>query len=117
VAQQGPVGQPTQFEVRVPPEMEGGVYANFLGVWHTNHEFTLDFSATLPPEPIETPDGPGFKVPCRVTARVKVPPTLVFEIIRALNDNMTVYEGQFGSIPQPGNDDPLFPPDGDVDLG
>ena len=56
-------------------------------------------------------------MPCRITARVKVPPTLVFEIIRALNDNMTVYEGQFGAIPQPGNEEPLFPPEGDVDLG
>ena len=115
MAQQGPGGQPpTQFEVRLPTDMEGGVYANFLGVWHTNHEFTLDFSATLPAEQIETPDGPGFKVPCRVTARVKVPPTLVFEIIKALNDNLTVYESQFGAIAPPAGSEPLFPPEGDV---
>ncbi len=107
--------QNIHFELRVPPEMEGGVYANFLGVWHTAHEFTLDFSATLPAEPIESPeDGAVMHVPCRVTARIKVPPTLVFDIIRALNDNLTGYEEKFGSIRRPGSDDePLFVPDED----
>jgi len=93
-----PPDPPTHYELRVPPELEGGVYANFLGVWHTAHEFTLDFAATLPAESVETPDGPAVKVPCRVTARIKVPPTLAFEILRALNLNMTGYEARFGEI-------------------
>lgn len=93
---------PTHYELRVPPELEGGVFANFLGVWHTAHEFTLDFAATLPAEPMETPDGPAVRVPCRVTARIKVPPTLVFEILKALNLNMTGYEERFGEIRRPG---------------
>lgn len=96
-----PADPPTQYELRVPPELEGGVYANFLGVWHTAHEFTLDFAATLPAEPVETPDGQLVKVPCRVTARIKVPPTLVFEVLRALNLNMTGYEERFGEIRRP----------------
>jgi hypothetical protein len=100
---------PTHYELRVPPEIEGGVYANFLGVWHTAHEFTLDFAATLPAEPMESPDGPAIRVPCRVTARVKVPPTLVFEILRALNLNMTGYEERFGEIRRPGEEE--SPPD------
>lgn len=100
---------PVQYELRVPEALEGGVYANFLGVWHTGHEFTLDFSATLPPE--MAADGQGVSVPCRVTARVKVPPTLVFEIIRALNTNMTAYEEHFGAIRQPGEGEVLYPPD------
>ena len=100
---------PTQYELRVPPELEGGVFANFLGVWHTAHEFTLDFAATLPAEPTETPDGPIIRVPCRVTARIKVPPTLVFEILKALNTNMTGYEERFGEIRRPGEEE--APPD------
>lgn len=99
---------PTHYELRVPPELEGGVFANFLGVWHTAHEFTLDFAATLPAEPTETPDGPALRVPCRVTARIKVPPTLVFEILKALNTNMTGYEERFGEIRRPG--EPEAPP-------
>jgi hypothetical protein len=109
-------GPPTQYELRVPPELEGGVFANFLGVWHTAHEFTLDFAATLPTEPVATPDGPGIKVPCRVTARIKVPPTLVFEMLKALNLNMTGYEERFGEIRRLGPEvvpppDQPYPPD------
>jgi len=104
--------QNVHFDLRVPPDLEGGVYANFLGVWHTAHEFTLDFSATLPAEPTQmTEMGAVMHVPCRVTARVKVPPTLVFDIIRALNENLTGYEEKFGAIRRPGGEEPLFIPD------
>lgn len=102
-------GPPTQYELRVPPDLEGGVFANFLGVWHTAHEFTLDFAATLPAEAVQTPDGPAVKVPCRITARVKVPPTLVFDILKALNTNMTGYEERFGEIRRLGPD--VVPPE------
>ncbi len=105
-----PEQQSVQFDVRIEPELEGGVYANFLGVWHTAHEFTLDFSSTLPADAVEVPDG-VMHVPCRVVARVKVPPTLVFDIIRAMNENLTGYEEKFGAIKKPGGEEQLFPPD------
>ncbi len=38
----------TNFDVRVPGELEAGAYANFMAVWHTPHEFTLDFAVTQP---------------------------------------------------------------------
>ena len=50
-------GRPTEFQIAVPPELEGGVYANFLTAWHTAYEFTLDFSATQPTN-ISDPDDP-----------------------------------------------------------
>jgi hypothetical protein len=37
-----------RFEVQAPPELEGGSYANFLSVWQTPFDFTLDFCSTLP---------------------------------------------------------------------
>jgi hypothetical protein len=97
------------FEVRLSEEMEPGVYANFLGVWHTGHEFTLDFAATQPP----TSTDEGTVVPCRVVARVKIPPTLVFDIIKTLNANLTGYEETFGDIkpPEP-KTGPETPPSG-----
>lgn len=101
-----------RFDVQLPPELEGGVYANLLNVWHTAHEFTLDFAATLPAQ-----RGPGeggeemLRVPAKVTARVKIAPTIVFDVIRALNENMTRYEQTFGPISRPGQDEPTFPPD------
>ena len=40
-------------------------------------------------------------MPCRVVSRVKVPVALVFEILRALNADMTQYESEYGEIEPP----------------
>jgi len=88
----------TQLEIRVPTELEGGAYANMVGVWHTGHEFTLDFSVTLPTREAE---GGAAIVPCQVVARLKIAPTLIFDLMRALNENMTKYESTFGEIRRP----------------
>jgi hypothetical protein len=69
---------------QVPEALEGGTYSNVVSVWHTPHEFTLDF-ATLPPTPQETSE--GVVVPCRVVSRVKMPTTVVFDLIRAINEH------------------------------
>lgn len=101
--------QPPQLHMnfRIDPQMEGGVYANGLAIWHTGHEFTLDFYSTMPPAP---PQEGVLSVPARVTARVKVPPTVLFDILTAINQNMTHYETAFGPIPNPGRG-PQVPPD------
>jgi Protein of unknown function (DUF3467) len=101
----GDENRPTNFEIQLPPELESGVYANFLGVWHTAHEFTLDF-AQIQPAQVDDPEDPSSPVtlPARVVARVKIPVTVVFDVIRALNENMTRYEQAFGEIRRPGGD-------------
>jgi hypothetical protein len=100
--EQEPPPAEATFQLNVPPELEGGSYANLLSVWHTAHEFTLDFSATQPAQPVN-PDDPasGVLIPCRVVARIRIAPTLVFDVIRALNENMTRYEDKYGSINPP----------------
>lgn len=88
-----------EFQFHVSPEEEGGRYANFLAVWHTPHEFTLDFASILPSQVAEPDDEePQVQVPCRVVARVKIPVSVVFEVLQALNENMTNYERKFGEI-------------------
>jgi hypothetical protein len=88
-----------QFRVSIPPALEGGVYSNFVSVWHTAYEFTLDFSVL---QPVQQPEpGSPLVVPCHVTSRVKIPVTLIFDLLRALNDNMTKYEQKFGEITKP----------------
>lgn len=104
------------FTFEVPPEIAGGTYANMLNVWHSPYELTLDFSVT--DHPVETPN--GLTVPCRVVARVKLPPTQAFAVIKALNANLTMYEEKFGPIKEPGPDGPdprLNPPGVDPDPG
>jgi len=97
-----PVPQPpVQVELRVAEGVEGGVYANLLSVWHSEHEFTLDFAATLPGR-VPTPDAAALVQPARVVARVKLPPTVVFAVLRALNENLTAYEAAYGPVREPG---------------
>ncbi len=85
--------------MEVPAELEGGVYANFLVVWHSGHEFTFDFAVTQPPRPLDPGDaGSPVTVPCRTVARVKIPPTLVRNVLEALEQNVTRFESTFGRI-------------------
>ena len=86
--------------MRVPPDLVNGDYANMVAVWHTPYEFTLDFAVMLPPEMTEGPDGQPL-VPCQVVGRIKIPPTLVFDLMRTLNDNMSKYEKSYGEIRRP----------------
>ena len=91
-----PQQAPLQFELQLPDTMSGGVYANFLGVWHTAHEFTLDFAVTQPASLAQTPDGQTVThVPCQVVSRIKVPPTVLFDFLRTLNENLTAWESNF----------------------
>jgi hypothetical protein len=67
------------------------------------YEFTLDFSVMQPPQASEADDlESDLHVRCDVVARVKIPTTLVFDILRAVNANMTAYERAFGTIRRPG---------------
>ena len=95
--------RPVNIRMDVPPEETGGRYANFLGVWHTGHEFTLDFAVTQPTHAEDPEDGESpVVVPCHVVARVRIPVSVVFDVLRALNDNMTRYEQTYGEIHRPG---------------
>jgi hypothetical protein len=88
-------------QIQIPDELQGGVYANLAGVWHTAYEFTLDFAVMQPTVAAE--DGSQL-VPARLVARVKFPPTQIFQLLQAINSSMTSYENAFGSISEPGSD-------------
>ena len=45
----------------------------------------------------------ALQVPVRVVSRVRIPVTLLFEVLKALNTNMTGYESTFGPIRAPGS--------------
>ncbi len=80
-----------QIQISVSDDLKHGTYANFLVVSHSAHEFTLDFCQVLP-------GGDSEAVQADVVSRVKVAPTMVGKIIRALNTNMTAYEDKFGMV-------------------
>ncbi len=99
-------------KIRVPDDQEAGVYANILGVWHTAYEFTFDFAVTLPPENDESGN---LTVPARVVSRVKLPPSVVFDIIKTINENFTTYEANHGEVRAPGDNRQMTIPDGLLD--
>jgi hypothetical protein len=92
--------QQPQIAIQVPDEMQGGVYANMALVWHTPFDFTLDFAVLQPGT--TGPDGNQI-VPARVVSRVKFPPSQIFQLLQAINANMTNYEAAYGPITVPGN--------------
>lgn len=92
--------RPIELQIEVPAELEGGTYSNVLNVWHTAYEFTLDFGVMQAVGQQEDPAAP-LQVPVRVVSRVRIPVTLLFEVLKALNTNMTNYEAAFGPIGEP----------------
>lgn len=92
--------RPIELKIDVPPELEGGTYANVLNVWHTAYEFTLDFGVMQQVGEPEDPDA-ALQVPVRVVSRVRIPVALLFEVLKALNTNMSGYEATFGPIRAP----------------
>ncbi len=66
----------------------------------------------MPVEQTEAPEGAAALIPCRIVARIKVPPTVVFDILRAVNENLGRYEAAFGAIRPPGGGPPDQPAEG-----
>ncbi len=102
-------------QFRTPEALATGTYANGVGVWSVPNDFTLDFFIGLPPEPGADPETgePIVVVPQQVVARIKIPPSLVFNLMRNLNAALEQHEQEHGPIPQfkNGMEDG---PDGDV---
>ena len=90
-----PESSSQQIQISINDTLKHGTYANFLVVSHSAHEFTLDFCQVLP-------GGDGESVQADVVNRIKVAPTMVGKIIRALNTNMTAYEDKFGMVREVG---------------
>src|SRR5688572_16098410 len=84
------------------PEIEVGVYANFVAVWHERHCFVLDFAAyTQPPQlGVDEETGESFvDLRARLVSRVRIPPDQVFEIMKALEQQLSAWERETGQQP------------------
>jgi len=76
--------------------LEAGVYADFARLWHTSETFVLDFSVMIsPPMPVTTEDGrDGARVAARVVSRVRVPSSQAWELMKALEQQLTAWESE-----------------------
>jgi uncharacterized protein DUF3467 len=84
-----------RIKIQINDAIKHGVYSNFLVVSHSAHEFTLDFCQVMP-------GGSGGNVNAEVVTRVKVAPTMVGKVIRALDTNMSSYEDKYGLVREVG---------------
>jgi hypothetical protein len=100
---------PRRLSLSTTPEVEAGVYADFVSVWHQPHLFVLDFSVhTNPPQVMEVEGQKVVNVPARMVARVRIRPEQIFEIMKALNQQLTRWEKEQGK--QQRHEEPPAPP-------
>lgn len=97
--------------MQLPDDMTAGKYANLLAVWHTPYDFTLDFAIAGRVGPAEDGSPPTITAP--VVARIKIPTGVIFNIAKAIADNVSTYEQTFGPITTQPDNTPIFPPEGD----
>jgi Protein of unknown function (DUF3467) len=88
-------GYGLNMEVRLTrsEKLNAAPYADMAIVGHTPHGFTLEFVAI---EPLM--QGDDGTVQGTVVARVKLPPSVIFQIASAIAENVDLYEKQFGPI-------------------
>lgn len=82
----------------IPPELEGGVFANFAGIWNDEDGFVIDFAAVAePPRKAENDAGVELlHVRARVVSRVRIPPRQAIELMRTLGAHLDQWEQRHG---------------------
>jgi hypothetical protein len=88
---------PHRVEFATPDHQVAGSAADLVGVWHTADSFVLDFSAFTDPARVAVEDGVEVLVQrAQVVARVRIPPSQVFEIMKALEQQLSAWEAETG---------------------
>jgi hypothetical protein len=90
---------PRTFKIDLPPTAVDGHFADFASVWHTPNVFVLDFVAlTQPPQPAVDPETgvETIQVPGQVVSRIRIPPEQVFELAKALAQQLEAWENETG---------------------
>ena len=73
------------FQISLPEEMAGGVWANFATVSHPPYEFTIDFVR------LDFARREQDRTPGNVVARVNLSPLMVTQLMDALETNWKKY--------------------------
>ena len=76
-----------QAHIHIPDDRVEGTYADFVSVWHSRDAFVLDFAVLAQPATAQ-----GLNA--RVVTRVRIPPSQVFEIMKALEQQLTAWENE-----------------------
>jgi hypothetical protein len=80
--------QPTQqINIELTPEQGEGIYSNLALITHSPAEFVFDFTRVLPGVP-----------KTKVYARIIMTPQHAKSFMKALEDNVSKFENQYGEI-------------------
>ncbi len=85
-----------QLNIELPEDIAEGTYSNLAIINHSHAEFVLDFIKIMPGVP-----------KAKVKSRIVLTPQHAKRLLRALNDNVSRYEGQYGEIKE--SDTPGIP--------
>lgn len=85
-----------QLKIVLSDQQALGTYSNFVSIVHNYAEFVLDFGRMVP-----------GREDVQVVSRVVMSPLHVKQLLRALTENVAIYERSFGPIP----DGPTPPPE------
>lgn len=89
---------PQANRIELPEDQVVGVPADFASVWHTRESVVIDFLSVKGPGQVAE-DDEGNPVMLRdlvVSARVRMPPTHVIELMKALEHQLTGWETETG---------------------
>jgi hypothetical protein len=98
-----PPQQPGQVQIKADEKELQGFYSNLMMIHHNTEEFTLNFIYVFP-------NGAQGKL----LSSVIVSPGHAKRIWRALGENLSRYEAQFGTIKEAPEGTPTVPPVGFV---
>ncbi|MCL1923239.1 MAG: DUF3467 domain-containing protein [Propionibacteriaceae bacterium] len=82
-----------QIKLGLPPDKAAGVFADFVRAWHTKDCFILDFSGYTEP-PLHDEETDDIVQQSMVVSRVRVPPSQVFELMKALEQQLSAWESE-----------------------
>lgn len=76
-----------QLNIELPEDVAEGIYSNLAIISHSNAEFVVDFIRMMPNVP-----------KAKVKTRIILTPAHAKRLLKALADNISKFEGQFGII-------------------
>lgn len=79
-------------QIRMPGDLAVGSFADFVRAWHTNDAFVLDFVALNEPPHPDPDDSDRMIIDGSVVSRVRIPPGQVFELMKALEAQLSAWE-------------------------
>lgn len=83
-----------EMRIEVPAEKTLGVHADFASVWHTPETVVIDFLSIS--QPIQQGEDGDQVINASLASRVRIPPTHVFELMKALEQQLAAWEVETG---------------------